>query len=277
MKIKQQTTTANDGLASNSSANRESLPVKIKLADQMYEGELTRSISDEFPSEINLQEIFQNISTIIHDMNNHMTTILGNADLGLTRADKQDDIYENIEVIKTVGSRIQDLLCSLSETTDCLNSGTVRDRKNKARGNHSTESNVNAANGTGKPYRGRILVMDDKQEVRSIVGRILIRLGYEVDTAPDGITTIEKYEYNLYSGRRYDAVILDVNIPGGFGAEITYQELFKIDPDVRAVVFSGCHNVGIMNNYDKFGFRGCVTKPFTVDELNKIIYQAIAG
>lgn len=277
MKLKQQTTAAKNGLVSNLSAERESLPVKIQLADRVYEGHLTGSLSDEFSPELNLQGIFQNIRTIIHDINNHMTTILGNADLGLTQTDKHDDIYENIETIKTVGSKIQDLLCALSDTTDRLKPVTDRDRKSRTRATHPTSSSIASDNEIAAPYRGRILVMDDKQEVRSIVGRILIRLGYEVDTAPDGVTTIEKYERNFNLGRRYDAVILDVNIPGGFGAEIAYQELYKIDPDVRAVVFSGCHNVGIMNNYDKFGFRGCVTKPFTVDELNKIIYQAIAG
>ena len=275
MKVKQRTISADSGSTSDSASTQESLPVKITLEGQTFEGQLLKQASTDISALHDIQDIYRDIRTIIHDINNHMTTILGNADLGLTQVEKHDDIYESISTIKTVGSKIQDLLRILSDTAQKIDQPKTTAIAPETHSRRQIQEGNNYSSSPVKQNRGRILVMDDKQEVRSVVGRILIRLGYEVDTAPDGVTTIQKYEQNFKSGSRYDAVIMDVNIPNGFGAEIAFKELFKIDPDVRAIVFSGCHNVGIMNNYNKFGFRGCVTKPFTVNELDAIVRQAI--
>ncbi len=122
---------------------------------------------------------------------------------------------------------------------------------------------------------GKILFMDDRQEVRSVMGSILERLGYKPDCAEDGTDAIGKYKQSLETGSPYDVVILDLNIPGGLGAEKTIVELKKIDPDVRALVCSGYHNSSIMTNHRHYGFRGFVTKPFTVRELSKALHGIV--
>lgn len=119
--------------------------------------------------------------------------------------------------------------------------------------------------------QGRVLVMDDMPEVRNIVSQILKRLGHEVDSARDGAETLRKYKQAMKLGSKYDVVILDLNIPGGMGGEDTLMELLKIDPGVNALVSSGCHSAEMVAKYEKFGFRGFVTKPFTVDELRRAI------
>lgn len=119
--------------------------------------------------------------------------------------------------------------------------------------------------------QGRVLVMDDMPEVRNIVSQILRRLGHEVDSSHDGAETVKKYKQAMKAGRKYDVVILDLNIPEGMGAEDTLRELLKLDPAVNALISSGCHNADMITNYEKFGFHGFVTKPFTVDELSRAV------
>ncbi len=41
--------------------------------------------------------------------------------------------------------------------------------------------------------KGRIIVMDDEEMVRSMAGKLIEALGYEVDSAANGEEVIEKY------------------------------------------------------------------------------------
>jgi CheY-like chemotaxis protein len=126
-----------------------------------------------------------------------------------------------------------------------------------------------------KKGHGKILFMDDRNEVRNVVCNILNKLGYESECAEHGYEAIEKYKRAYNSDHPYDAVILDLNIPEGLGAEETIRELRRFDPKVKALVCSGYHNSHIMTNHEKFGFSGYVTKPFTVNELSRIVHETI--
>ena len=117
--------------------------------------------------------------------------------------------------------------------------------------------------------RGRVLVMDDEEIVRNAAGRLLDRIGFEVESAPEGQTAIAMYREALSSDFPYVAVILDLTIPGGMGGREAIQELSEIDPEVKAIVASGYSDDPIMAEYRKYGFSGRVAKPFTIDELGR--------
>ena len=54
----------------------------------------------------------------------------------------------------------------------------------------------------------RVLVVDDEERIRSIAAKFLERYGYQVDVASDGADAILRL-----TGKRYDAVVLDVIMP----------------------------------------------------------------
>jgi len=116
-----------------------------------------------------------------------------------------------------------------------------------------------------------ILLMDDEMGILDISHRILRQFGYEVDTTRDGYAAIEKYKEAIKNKNCYAAVILDLTVPGGMGGKETMQELLKIDPDVRAIVASGYSNDPILAEYEKYGFKASIEKPFTFEQLNLII------
>jgi CheY-like chemotaxis protein len=70
-----------------------------------------------------------------------------------------------------------------------------------------------------KPFdgTGRILLMDDEEHVRQTTGDVLKRLGYSVVFADDGLRTIDLYHEARKAEAPFDAVIMDLNIPGGMG------------------------------------------------------------
>jgi CheY-like chemotaxis protein len=122
---------------------------------------------------------------------------------------------------------------------------------------------------------GRILVMDDEEVVRQVLGKILRRLGYEVDFALTGQEAIEKYERALAAKMPYDIVIMDLTIPGGAGGREVIEILRKKDPQIRAIVASGYSIDPILSEYKKHGFRGAVNKPFRVNELLGVIQNVM--
>ena len=122
---------------------------------------------------------------------------------------------------------------------------------------------------------GRILLMDDEASIREATGDLLSVLGYEVDTARDGAEAVERYRSSLDSGRPFDAVILDLTVPGGMGGREAMKRLLKIDPNVTAIVSSGYSHDPIMADHKDYGFQGVIPKPYNAETLSKVLSQVI--
>ncbi|MCP3942102.1 MAG: PAS domain S-box protein [Desulfobacteraceae bacterium] len=118
---------------------------------------------------------------------------------------------------------------------------------------------------------GRILIMDDQESILKISGRMLNLMGYETVFATDGAQAIKLYREAYKSEKPFNAVILDLTVPGGMGGAKTIPELLKIDPKVKAVVSSGYSNDPIMSNYEDYGFCSVVPKPYTKNQLAEVL------
>lgn len=121
----------------------------------------------------------------------------------------------------------------------------------------------------------RILVMDDDPGVRGVVARMLDQMGHTVEAASDGSEAIKLYREAVQSGSGFDAVLLDLTIPGGMGGKEALQALLEIDPDVKAIVSSGYSNDPVVANYKDYGFSGVISKPYMMDDLNEVLYQVL--
>jgi PAS domain S-box-containing protein len=122
---------------------------------------------------------------------------------------------------------------------------------------------------------GRILLMDDEEQVRDAAGRMLTELGYGVETAAEGGRAVEMYREALGAGDPYTGVILDLTVPGGLGGVETVRRLAAVDPGVKAIVSSGYSDDPVMAEYGKSGFSGVIVKPYTVRELGNALRDVI--
>ncbi len=134
------------------------------------------------------------------------------------------------------------------------------------------EETTRAGLPTGK---GKILFMDDETYVRRVAGDILTQLGYSVVFAQDGAEAVVRYAESLAQGRPFDAVIVDLTIPGGMGGEETLRRLRELDPKVRGIVASGYSNNPILASYRAFGFQAALAKPFDVQELGETVQKVL--
>jgi two-component system response regulator ResD len=110
---------------------------------------------------------------------------------------------------------------------------------------------------------GRILVVDDEEDIRVLTGRGLVREGYDVDLAGNGDEAWEwlrDYDYAL--------VILDVMMPNKNGLEVI-QDMKKTErlQNVSIIVFSALGS-GLRTMVEE-GHRAdeYIEKPFTRKEL----------
>jgi len=119
--------------------------------------------------------------------------------------------------------------------------------------------------------RGRVLVMDDEELVRELVKRGLKKKGISVDVASEGEEAVKKYREALGSGSPYNAVILDLTVPGGMGGVEAARMILKMHPEANLIVSSGYSEDIVLSEYTKYGFKACLPKPYTIQKLIKTV------
>ena len=123
---------------------------------------------------------------------------------------------------------------------------------------------------------GRILVMDDVETVRDVATNMLRSLGYTTADARDGVEALELYRESMETGKPFDAVILDLTVPGGMGGQETVRNLLRMDPKAKVIVSSGYSNDGIMAEYKVHGFSDVVPKPYNLTQLGDAVGRLLS-
>jgi len=123
--------------------------------------------------------------------------------------------------------------------------------------------------------RGRVLIMDDDDAVRSTLCAMLEAVGFVVDATHEGGAAIDCYAESLRDGKSIHLVILDLTVRGGLGGRETMRRLLAVDPDVRAIVASGYSDDPVMANHRDHGFRAAIPKPFTRSELLAVVDEVL--
>jgi len=114
---------------------------------------------------------------------------------------------------------------------------------------------------------GRVLVMDDEAMVVRIAERVLQSAGYRTQGAANGDAAVAAYREAFAQGQRFDAVILDLTVPGGMGGREAAEKILAIDPAARLMVSSGYSEDALMAEFRRHGFRAVLPKPYNAKQL----------
>jgi len=123
--------------------------------------------------------------------------------------------------------------------------------------------------------QGKILLMDDEEMIREVSGEMLERLGYRVEYAGGGTEAIQLYRTALEAGEPFDAVILDLTVPGELGGREVIHELRQLNPQVKALVSTGYADDLILADFKEHGFAGIIPKPYRIKELSEAVHRAL--
>jgi PAS domain S-box-containing protein len=111
--------------------------------------------------------------------------------------------------------------------------------------------------------RATVLLVDDEEVVRDMVGEVLEQEGFSVLRAEDGAQGVALFR----EGRdRIDVVLLDLSMPGLSGVE-TFRRLREIDPAVRVVLSSGYDHDEAKGRFGPNGPAGFIQKPYRPQQL----------
>ncbi len=130
-----------------------------------------------------------------------------------------------------------------------------------------TNDALSAENRVIQHGSGLILVMDDEQFVRETVHDMLDTLGYTGVFAEDGGMAISLFQNQLSRERPFDAVILDLTVPGGMGGAEAAERLRRLAPDCKMIVSSGYANDNTLADYRGAGFDAVIAKPYSLRNL----------
>lgn len=121
--------------------------------------------------------------------------------------------------------------------------------------------------------QGRILLVDDEEQVRKPISLMLKKEGFEVVEACDGAQAIEKIGL-ADNGLMVDTILCDIRMPKINGDEaIVY---FKAQyPSVPIVVMTGYPDVELAVSLMRQGVRDYLVKPVTKDELLTVVKKSV--
>ncbi|MBU5636889.1 response regulator [Geomonas sp. Red69] len=121
-----------------------------------------------------------------------------------------------------------------------------------------------------------ILVMDDEEMIRDLICAILESLGCKVKSCANGSEAIALYAAARESATPFDAVIMDLTIPGGMGGEEAARHILEMDPLASLIVSSGYSNDPVMSDYAQFGFKATMAKPYRASEVAEVLDRVLA-
>ena len=117
----------------------------------------------------------------------------------------------------------------------------------------------------------KVLLMDDERAICKSTTELIKMLGNEAEYCFNGEDAIKLHKEAFENNKPFDVVILDIYVPNGLGAVECVDSIRKTDPKVKITVSSGDLNSDHMINYKDYGFDGILCKPFSLDELQKIL------
>lgn len=117
-----------------------------------------------------------------------------------------------------------------------------------------------------------VLVIDDDQAIRKLLGKILEKFGYQVISSATGQEGIELFKREH---ERVALIILDYTLPD-MSCHKVYQKIIELKPEVQLVVTSGLDENMIKDNTaDYNNVKDVLYKPFRVERLLEMLKNTL--
>ena len=112
-----------------------------------------------------------------------------------------------------------------------------------------------------------ILVVDDDQGVRDMLQRLLLKTGYAVETAANGLEAMHQIRE-----KAPDLMVLDLMMPGMNGLEVL--ELLGADAGwkkIPVIVLTAAAG----HSAQSLGVRAMIPKPFNIMDVQKTVREVL--
>ena len=117
--------------------------------------------------------------------------------------------------------------------------------------------------------RPRVLVVDDEEGIRDLLSKTLALAEYEVDTAHDGRSALERLRLVPY-----DLLITDLRMPGVDGLTVI-REARRLKADLPVIIITGYSTEASAIEAINLGVQGYLTKPFRLPRVLNAAAKAL--
>lgn len=124
-----------------------------------------------------------------------------------------------------------------------------------------------------KNGKGKVLIVDDEDDLRKVAHMILTRCGYEAVQCDNGQDAVRIYQSLFRTGTPPDVVLMDLTLRGGMNGNETAAEILHLDPDARIVCTSGSVTEEVQMAFLERGFVGVLPKPYEAGELTQMVHR----
>ncbi len=118
-----------------------------------------------------------------------------------------------------------------------------------------------------------VLVADDEPVVRMVLEDMLLKLGYHVLSASDGLQALEVF-------RQYrdviDVLVFDLSMPNMDGEQL-FSQIRELSPDTKTVMITGYNEIVSLDSLRRMGLSGYIAKPFGVDEIRDELKRVLSA
>jgi CheY-like chemotaxis protein len=132
---------------------------------------------------------------------------------------------------------------------------------------------VQSAKSTEADGGGTILLVEDEPMVRRLVETVLVRLGFTVLLAKDGVEAVEVFQQHRDEVR---CVLCDLTMPRMNGWE-TLTALRKLTPGLPVILASGYAKAQVMAGHHPELPQVFLSKPYQIQELRDAVGLALAN
>ena len=115
----------------------------------------------------------------------------------------------------------------------------------------------------------KILIVDDEVTVCDLLKNFLTLKGYEVYTALDGYSAINKVKEVCPQ-----LVMLDIVMPGISGMEVL-KKIKKLNPKTGVIMITAVPDQGIITESIDLGAYDCIRKPMDLKHVENVVMIAI--
>ena len=117
--------------------------------------------------------------------------------------------------------------------------------------------------------KGSILICDDEEIMRDVLGTILSGAGYKIELAKTGEEAID-----LYSQHAFDVVLMDVSMPG-IGGLTALEDLIKLDAEAVILMVTAYATFDTAISAWEKGAAGVIRKPFKNEQIISLVAKGI--
>ncbi|MFI5305076.1 MAG: ATP-binding protein [Nitrospiria bacterium] len=121
--------------------------------------------------------------------------------------------------------------------------------------------------------KGKVLVIDDQEDILQVASEMLKHLGYESEVAQSGTEGIIKSRRAKDLGKPFDLIITDLTLPGEMNGIEMLERVREIDSRVKVIVSSGYTHLLVTTQSQTYGFSGSLKKPYSLIEMSRILHK----